>query len=482
MESLKGKTTVNSIRNALKYLPKELDATYHDTVKRIESQSEEEVELAQKVITWVTNANRFLTTEELQHAIAIQTGDQGVGEDDIVNEHIILSVCLGIVVPDPESREFRLVHYTAQTYFERNPFSNMLQPHKILAEVCMNHLLWTSSHFALKEREKFQPFYDYACQNWAFHAQYEEASLVHQTVAFLRRLDDPDNTFQAKRRKSHFHYTSTRVADLHLDEARDIHLASVLNLPVTVQNLLDTGSEADAQTSSGTTALHIAARRGFLSLLRLLLSRGAKIDIQETNGDEKPHCTALLGAASEGQAEVFQELLLNEANIDAKTSDDLTALHLAAVGGNLQVIEILLRKGANPNALSRHGQSPLHFALIRLGSHNLEVALLLMYAGTDIYAPDVWNETPLHVALNCGNIALAKILRTKGAEFSAIDSGEYAVSRIRAKLRIDEESIETFLDRSSFTFKRSPYQPKVSGWKEYFTSTCAEAGVSWELE
>ena len=65
MDSLASKLTIRDIKDALRSLPSTVDNTYAETMARINSQSEERVSLAQKVLSWVTCAMRPLSLMEL---------------------------------------------------------------------------------------------------------------------------------------------------------------------------------------------------------------------------------------------------------------------------------------------------------------------------------------------------------------------------------------------------------------------------------
>lgn len=53
---------------------------------------------------------------ELQHALAVETGDQSLDEDNIPEEGLLLSVCNGLLIH--EGGFLSLVHYTLQEYLE----------------------------------------------------------------------------------------------------------------------------------------------------------------------------------------------------------------------------------------------------------------------------------------------------------------------------------------------------------------------------
>jgi len=133
IESLKGCTTVNQLRQATEPFSSDINDTYSYTWARIKAQSESGFSLATRAIIWLVYACRPLKISELQHALAIQPGAETFDDDDIATVETILSVCCGLIIVDREShivREFvfglllvygrlmlRFLDFTALDYF-----------------------------------------------------------------------------------------------------------------------------------------------------------------------------------------------------------------------------------------------------------------------------------------------------------------------------------------------------------------------------
>ena len=112
IDSLTNQPTVGHIKQALQNLPKGLDQTYEQTMNRIESQGEGFRELAKKVLSWVINTKRTLSTAELQHTLAVKPRKRVLNTDFIPDIEIVGSVCAGLVTVDTQSDVVRLVHFT----------------------------------------------------------------------------------------------------------------------------------------------------------------------------------------------------------------------------------------------------------------------------------------------------------------------------------------------------------------------------------
>lgn len=98
-----------------------LNATYSDALDRIYRQAPEAVDLAEAVLFWIVCAKRSLTILELQQIYATQDlpDDTALEEDDLPDADVLTSVCGGLIMVDNDSQTVRLVHYTAQQYFEQ---------------------------------------------------------------------------------------------------------------------------------------------------------------------------------------------------------------------------------------------------------------------------------------------------------------------------------------------------------------------------
>jgi hypothetical protein len=84
----------------------------------IEQQHEEKKKIAYSTLTWVANAKRPLTIEELQTALAVEPGARSLDEDNILEVDSILAACAGLVLVDEQLSVVLLVHYTAQQYLD----------------------------------------------------------------------------------------------------------------------------------------------------------------------------------------------------------------------------------------------------------------------------------------------------------------------------------------------------------------------------
>jgi hypothetical protein len=132
--------SAQDIIEALDALPEGIDETYDRIMKRIESQNDKDTELATRILGWITYAKEPLTAEQLQQALAVKLGSTERNKLAEMPEQILISVCLGIVTVDSESKIIRLVHYTTQIYIEGIRETQFPEAQTAIAKTCLTCL------------------------------------------------------------------------------------------------------------------------------------------------------------------------------------------------------------------------------------------------------------------------------------------------------------------------------------------------------
>ncbi|XP_021235814.1 putative ankyrin repeat domain-containing protein 31 [Numida meleagris] len=108
------------------------------------------------------------------------------------------------------------------------------------------------------------------------------------------------------------------------------------------------------KNAKGETELHIAARRGKLSLVKTLISSGIPVNEQDNAG-----WTAIHEASAGGFTEVISELLKAGADVNIRGLDGILPIHDAVYINSLEAARILLQHGANPCERNDSGKSAL---------------------------------------------------------------------------------------------------------------------------
>ena len=111
---------------------------------------------------------------------------------------------------------------------------------------------------------------------------------------------------------------------------------------------------ADAYSSDGFSALHLAAFFGNPEVAEYLVSNGADVNQVARNLTK---VMPLHSAVAHGQVEIAKMLLKHGANVNARQEGGFTPLHAAAFGGNLRMAKLLLEHGADREMRTDKGKS-----------------------------------------------------------------------------------------------------------------------------
>ncbi|KAL6871677.1 hypothetical protein HDV57DRAFT_275906 [Trichoderma longibrachiatum] len=189
LDSLKGKTSIAEVKSTLKRTisrkheetgqDRQLAAlrkAYDEAVDRIDQQSPDQKCLARNALEWITCAKRPLTQLELQHALAIKTGDTVFDPDNFRDVGSIISVCAGLVTIDEESNIVRLVHYTTQEYFEQRQEQLFPDAETKMSVFCCEYIhnfqrSCDNRNGRPAPYRRSAALYDYASKNWGHHAR-----------------------------------------------------------------------------------------------------------------------------------------------------------------------------------------------------------------------------------------------------------------------------------------------------------------------
>jgi hypothetical protein len=205
IDALSQKHTPKAVRTALQNLPEKLDRTYDEAIERIRSQNKEDVDLAQRVLSWISFALRPLTVAEIRHAISVQPDQTLIDKDNLIDEEILVSVCAGLVVIDQESEVIRLIHYTTQDYFDCNRQTQFPDGQINITKSCLTYLsfeVFRSGYCNDDKQMEVQlqknPLFQYAAQNWGNHARGGAESMLQiQILEFFARKSELSSMAQA---------------------------------------------------------------------------------------------------------------------------------------------------------------------------------------------------------------------------------------------------------------------------------------------
>lgn len=436
--------TVREIKTALSSMPEKLDDLYGEIIERIKRQSGNRGKLGTRLLSWITNARRSLSVEELRHGLAVKYDNDEkqsteLDKDNLVSSRNLVDVCAGLVIIDPQSQIIRLVHYTTQQYFDKKRLHLFEDAEVDMSRVCLTYLsydfgievgylqsrfsMFSEAYEAIRtaiEAVKSHPFLNYASHHWFSHVKgvllmenpdaeslklvkrFKTSKILAQSIALLGSLSASSGNW------GRLTYHSEK-------KIFSLEVASDLGLEELVIVLLDhsTGSCPDLDSS-----LCFASYRGHLNVVKLLLQHGARVS-SVVNGALfllGETTTALGAACAAGHLSVVKTLIENGADIHGEVLATLPPFHAATAHDRPVLINFLLKEGVDVNARDSIGRTACHLAAQYSGVNSLKC---LLDAHCDLELTDHRGCTALHYAAASEDIKMIDLLLDGGADASA---------------------------------------------------------------
>nr|XP_050865797.1 serine/threonine-protein phosphatase 6 regulatory ankyrin repeat subunit A-like isoform X1 [Vespula vulgaris] len=178
-----------------------------------------------------------------------------------------------------------------------------------------------------------------------------------------------------------------------------------------------------ATTPAGDSALHLAARRRDIDMVRILVDYGAPIDMQNGEGQ-----TALHIASAEGDEILVKYFYGVRASASIADHQDRTPMHLAAENGHATIIELLADKfKASIFERTKDGSTLMHIA--SLNGHS-ECATMLFKKGVYLHMPNKRGARSIHTAAKYGHVGIISTLLQRGEKVDATTNDNYTALHI----------------------------------------------------
>ena len=473
VNSLSTTRTKRSVKTALLGMTNSLSEVYSKIVDNIWNQERAGFAVARETLAWICHAERPLSIQELQYALSIEPREEAFDPENVIDVEDIVEICGSLIVVDQSSSIIRLVHYTAQDFFESRGSELFPNAHAEIALKCLTCISYKefaqgpcSSDEDLSSRVDTNPLLEYATQNWAKHIQSPVApSLIDLTMHFLSdrnllsaavqlmhspKIRYPDYSQRYPQNVHGLHLSALfglleicnrllKQVD-HLDLENDFYgtplqTAAWAGQEDVVSFLLENGASVNAQSGRYDTALQAAAHEGHLYTIDLLFGHRDKANPNLMGG---LYDTALQAAAWKGHGEIVTRLVERGAQVDAQRKGGRNALLCAAAQGHADIVSLLLDQGAFVDTRDgNYGRTSLSWAA--WNGHE-EVVKILICHQANINAVDHQNSTPLHLALERHQEHVVKLLVDKGARLDVVND----FKKTQAQLALDSiEKIDT---------------------------------------
>lgn len=235
---------------------------------------------------------------------------------------------------------------------------------------------------------------------------------------------------------------------------------SQFGYPLQIRQLL--AEKADITqllTESGETALHLAAARGNVDVLKVLLlhwlQRGLSVDEVDTTLDMTPLHRAIDGSHDEA----VRLLIEMGANVQAEDHEGSQPIHYAAGAATkaptkkiVSIINQLIEQGADVEAINYEQNRPVHVAASRKCFACMEE---LLRHGIDVNARNSYKQTAMHLAAAEDNARGYEQLLNAGANPNVKDEEGRKVEDYAKKPNIKNTIAKAKQDRAAAKLEKA---------------------------
>ncbi|KUJ10009.1 ankyrin [Mollisia scopiformis] len=470
-----GSTQVD-VNELVKNIPISLEDMYNSMLFHNATSLKIDIEIQMFILELATHASRALRLNELASALASAFPTSMI---PMAPKLLTRSACAPLL-EILEDETVQVIHHSFTEFLlneersldEENsgpqfPVLNTSHVHRKLTIVCLDHLqsgglrlekqtLETGKGTATKQRrgrrfpeentvdrenyqeaKLFNPFLEYAVENWAFHASkydFEDDGFFQSIEKFLNH-DSID--FKKWLKLEWIAGTEDCAAPAPL------HVAAFSGLTAYAKKLLG-GTAVDIRDGEDRTPLHWACARGHVSMVSLLLGNGATPDPEDCRGVKPIH-----EAARKNYASIVKALL--DAGVDPLSPKEKENVSRRLVCGDVSTkgetaVEYVCLQGHTDTAkimlpfLSSAATEEMFCQCCRHGKY--EVARAILNATKVSPNSKSSGATALYLACQSHSVPLVRMLLENGADVHQTSRWKYK-TRQSCGRRVVEEPLRT---------------------------------------
>ncbi|XP_076086415.1 uncharacterized protein LOC143057068 [Mytilus galloprovincialis] len=169
--------------------------------------------------------------------------------------------------------------------------------------------------------------------------------------------------------------------------------------------------------SEGNTALYVASRNGFTSIVQCLVLAGADVNLANTRGQ-----TPVFIASLKGHLEIVELLLQYNCNINQLDDIGGSPFYFSCQNNHIDICKLLLRQTAKPDVNIRpynFGHTPL---IVSSFKGDLQLVNLLLQHNCDVNLQDKGMRSALHYAVFKNHKNIVRILLENNINVNLLDS------------------------------------------------------------
>ena len=201
-----------------------------------------DMDLALKIFSWLSRAQRVLRMNELLEILVVEDGDAYLEREGMLKPAEVVECCKSLVLYEESSGLVRFTHETTQDFIANNVQRCLLST-ATLAKTCLTYLLFdelqepSPNEMHFQQRMQSHRFLHYAARYWDYHTREAE--------------ENPE--------------IQTQVFNLLSTEARRNSIAQL--------ELYNNSNWVSINFTGDRTLLHVAAEKGFANICKIKLAQ-----------------------------------------------------------------------------------------------------------------------------------------------------------------------------------------------------------------